>query len=148
MHFAAGLFSSLLGLLYVYLICFTFNVRAIGRESHAFTLTTGTFPWLATLGLLICGVILIYLVRSNNLKEQSVDFSLQTLKIITLVVAALSVYIYLLGVLGYVIPTGIFAALISFYFGVRHPVKFLCFGFGLSIAIYYVFGKLLLVPLP
>ena len=114
-----------------------FSQAAVARPDHA------CFPLLVVAGLIALGAAFLFTVV--RMREPAVETHWPTAGLIVL---TLVVYAVALSPAGYIVATAIFFPVMGRLLGSRRPSRDLPIGIGLSVAIYFVFTRLLEVRLP
>ncbi len=113
---------------------------------------SGFFPMLVGVGLVVFGVafLLRTTVWPDRVLREEVAAAEAEVHWLTLglVAAALLVYVFVLGFLGYVVATSLFFVTAAWIAGSRRVVRDVVIGVLLSVAVYYGFTEFLRVRLP
>ena len=103
-------------------------------------------------GLLVFGVVFLLqttLWPDRELRTHVAESQAETHWFSVLLVAAvLLIYVFVLGVLGYIVATAIFFVTVAQMVGSHHLIRDIVIGIGLSVVIYFGFTELLGVRLP
>ena len=112
----------------------------------------GFFPMIVAVGLAVFG--LAFLLRTTfwpdrDLMDQVAEAQAETHWFtVGLVAAALLLYAFILGALGYIVSTALFFVTVARIAGSRRPLRDVVVGVALSVVVYFGFTELLGVRLP
>lgn len=108
------------------------------------------FPMAIAIGMIVLSVILImgsYLVPRVGDRPVSSARKKEIIRVGETVVLAL-VYVFLMYLLGYLIPTIVILGLLFWFSGERRWAVILTTAIGVSLAFYYFFGRILMLMMP
>ena len=112
----------------------------------------GFFPMIVGVGLLVFGGVFLLqttLWPDRELTKHAAESQAETHWLsVGLVAAVLLVYVFVLGVLGYIVATALFFVTVAQIVGSHHLIRDIAIGIGLSVVIYFGFTELLGVRLP
>lgn len=105
------------------------------------------FPRLiASVVALLAGVLFVRSVASSDIRTY--DVSATDARRFAVPVSFLVAYVALMPILGFVLDTVAFLVALTRYSGVRSLRRSVALAVGLGIALHYVFGEFLHIPLP
>ncbi|WP_170977340.1 tripartite tricarboxylate transporter TctB family protein [Halorussus salinisoli] len=95
---------------------------------------------------LLAGVLFVWSVVSSE--TRTYDVSATDVRRFAVPVTLLVMYVALMPILGFVIDTVAFLVVLTLYSGVKSYWRSGALAVGLSLALHYVFGEFLHIPLP
>ena len=107
----------------------------------------GFFPRLIAVGI---GLLAVVQIAQTNLSSEGDIHELerQTVKRVAIPLALLVLYVATMPLLGFLVGTISFLAVIVRYSGVERLRSVAAFSFGIALPLQYIFGQFLRVPLP
>jgi putative tricarboxylic transport membrane protein len=152
--FPNPLLKSLLGPLFILLVAAYFYVLAGGIDVNPMPGQLGPAFWPRSLLILLmvsCGVKVLEIYFSRSQGEGPGKGGLlaktDTLKLSLMIIAVLGV-VFLMEVIGFVLANFLFLLLFMVIAGFRRPGRLLLISGGGTIALLYIFVKIVYLPLP
>lgn len=147
--FAAGLAIFLIAL---YALIEAVRMPYYEQGERGLLSSPGLTPGLLALGLIALSLVLMFRARGFKFAITLAKPGVETWRVLT-VFAILILYVGLMKPLGYIVTTFVMLAGFQLIFARRRDLRYiLIFCIGLSAAVtgalYYVFGKLFLIPMP
>ena len=111
-------------------------------------LTDRTFPIIASVVLLIFGIVLLIKAYTGKVPNPKLVLRLSGLARMLILCVIILLYTFTVNRFGFLWCTIPFVALLSIFFGTKKPLPLILMSGIVPVAIYYLFGTVLSVPLP
>jgi len=143
-----ALFFLVLSLIFYFLIPYQIEKPKLTFGRELMDMKPTLFPAIAALGL--CAMCVLSLVQSYLDPEENPfkGFDGRTFRKLGGLIVILYLFALAFEPLGFLISGVIWVAAISLYLGNRNPLTLTLLSFGVPVAIYFIFTRLLLISLP
>lgn len=113
-------------------------------------LKPNTFPRIMSSLLFILSLFLIYknIFKKKDKNKVIFDINKKEYKYILFLIILILIYIYLIKILGFILTSIIFMSILIYLFGEKRKTIIFIFPTIFILALYLVFSKLAMVPLP
>ncbi len=120
-------------------------INALGMPNSSLGLGPGDFPEIISVGLIICGIIL--LIQGIREKPRKI-YSKEALISIFILIASGLLYVYLVKYIGFLYLTPFLMLLTMYLFGYRKIHYAILISIIFTLMVYYIFYGIFKVPLP
>lgn len=142
------IFNALIAIVIVIYLLLSLKLGPSTTEGDIFG--AGGFPIIiAILGLIVLGIVTLEVIKKGK-KIDIPMFKIKTTngRAVTLNVLALSVYVALMGYLGFILSTPLFLVSSAKSMGYKNNKALALFTVVTTVALVVVFGKIFYIPLP